>query len=424
MLLRTGGAVLGARLLQALANAAVGWLVARELGPTGQGRYALTLLLALVGASVANGGVGLAAVPRLKRAPGLARAVLSSQLRWVLAVVPALAAVTALAWRAGLADALRGAAGWTTPWAPVAALVAAASLLLFDVTVQDLTALGRVPTGPRINLLRAVLHLGLAAALAATGSLDLPRALAVWAGAQAVAALLVLRALGRAAPPATAAPPPPARRLVREGWVGQLSTLASLLHLRLDLALVAAWHGPAVVGVYSVAVLAGEVLWMLPGALQPVLVYTAGGSAAGGDRLTARALRLGTLVTAVAALALAWAAPRAFALLFQGEYDASVAALRALLPGIVAFAPGAVLAGDFIGRGRAVWNTQASVATVLVNVAAGVAWIPDHGAVGAAWASSVAYAAGSLVMLLRFRHASGLGWGRLLLPRPADFRGS
>ena len=46
MLLRTGGAVLAARLLQALANAAVGWLVARELGPAGQGRYALTLLLA------------------------------------------------------------------------------------------------------------------------------------------------------------------------------------------------------------------------------------------------------------------------------------------------------------------------------------------------------------------------------------------
>lgn len=423
MLLRTGGAVLAARLLQALANAAVGWLVARELGPAGQGRYALTLLLALVGAAVANGGVGLAAVPRLKRHPAQARALLSSQLRWILAVAPALAAVTAVAWSLGLADVLRATAGWTDAWAPAAALIGAAALLLFDVVVQDLTALGRVPTGPRINLLRAVLHLGLAALLAALGRLDLPRALAVWAGAQAVAAVLALRALGRAAPAADAAVDrPAARTLAREGWLGQLSSLASLLHLRLDLALVAAWHGPAVVGVYSVAVLAGEVLWMLPGALQPVLIATSGGD--GGDRLTARAVRLGLAVTAAAALVLAWAGPWLLHRLFAGEYDASAAALRALLPGIVAFAPGAVLAGDFIGRGRAVWNTQASLITVLVNVAAGVAWIPAHGAVGAAWASSAAYAAGSAVMLLRFRRASGLGWAALLAPCVADLHGA
>lgn len=421
MLLRAGSEVLAARLLQALTNAAAGWLVARELGAAGQGRYALTVMLVLLGAALANGGVGLAAVPRLKREPARARALLASQIRWLLAAVPAVIALGALAWSAGLDDALRRAAGWGEPGAVIAAVVAAAALVLFDVAVQDLTALGRIAAGPRINLMRALAHLLLVAALAASGALDLPRALAAWAAAQAAAAAASLAVLGRAAAPAPARGGS-AQRLLREGWVGQLSALISLLHLRLDLALVAAWHGPAVVGVYSVAVLAGEVLWMLPGALQPVLVYTSG-EGAGGDRLTARAVRLGAGLTAAAAAALAWLAPQLLDILFAGAYDATVPALRALLPGIAVFAPGAVLAGDFIGRGRAAWNTQAGLVTVAVNVACGLAWIPAHGAVGAAWASSAAYAAGSLIMLVRFRRTSGLGWAELLRPRLSDITG-
>lgn len=424
MLLRAGGEVLASRLAQAFCNAAAGWLVARELGAAGQGRYALTVMIVLVGSALANGGVGLSAVPRLKRDAGALRALLASQLRWFAVAVPALVAAAAAAWSLGLDGPLRAAAGWNGAMVPIAALTAAAALLAFDVVVNDLTALGRVVTGPRINLLRAAAHLVLIGALAAAGRLDLPRALAVWAGVQAAAAAVALGLLVRGAPPRSPSADAPFRRLLREGWVGQLSALVSLLHLRLDLALVALWHGPAVVGVYSVAVLAGEVLWMLPGALQPVLVYTAGRRAdAGGDLLTARAVRLGTAVTALAAIVLGLAAPWLLTRLFAGAYDASVPALRALLPGIAAFAPGAVLAGDFIGRGRAAWNTQASVVTVLVNVGAGLALIPAHGAVGAAWASSLAYAVGSLVMLTRFRHASGLCWGDLLAPRPADLLG-
>ena len=91
-----------------------------------------------------------------------------------------------------------------------------------------------------------------------------------------------------------------------------------------------------------------------------------------------------------------------------GAYAGSAPALLALLPGIVAFAPGAVLAGDFIGRGRPNWNTQASLLTVLVNLAVGWLLIPEHGAVGAAWSSTIAYTCGSSLMILRFRQTTGL----------------
>ena len=101
-----------------------------------------------------------------------------------------------------------------------------------------------------------------------------------------------------------------------------------------------------------------------------------------------------------------------FAVLLGGAYLAAVPALLALLPGTILLAPGAVLAGDFIGRGRPVWNTQASVVTVAVNVVLCLLWIPPAAAVGAAWASTVAYGVGSLVMLIRFRLATGIALAR------------
>ena len=65
---------------------------------------------------------------------------------------------------------------------------------------------------------------------------------------------------------------------------------------------------------------------------------------------------------------------------------------------------------------------EASLLTVLVNVACGLWWIPRLGAVGASLASTVAYTAGATAMVLRFRAVSGLAWPTLLLPSWRDFR--
>jgi O-antigen/teichoic acid export membrane protein len=128
-------------------------------------------------------------------------------------------------------------------------------------------------------------------------------------------------------------------------------------------------------------------------------------------------VRLGLLLTLAGALPLFFLAEPLLAWAAGGAYRDSGQALRALLPGIVAFAPGVVLAGDFIGRGKPHWNTQASALTVVVNVAAGVLLIPEHGPVGAAWASSIAYACGSAVMLIRFRQITRMSLRGLILGR-------
>jgi len=426
MLVRKGGAILASRLGQAGLSAMCGLLIARTLGPEGQGLYSLTITAVLFMAALANGGLGLAAVPDLRSGRVPLSRMLLAQMSWLGFAGLVLAVVGVIAWRSGLDVAAHAHLGWNARIA-VYALAGTLALLAFDVLFYDLLARGRLLTGPTVNLCRALLHLGLLMILLRGDRLDLGGAVSAYAAAQGAAALtalvLLARLAGRRGPTPVEPLPGLVVRTLRAGWLGQLSAVASLLHLRLDLALVAVWHGAEAVGIYAVAVLVGELLWLLPGALQPLLVYISSDEQASSprDETAARAVRLGLLTTAAAAVVLAAVAPLLLRMLFGEDYVTAAAPLRALLPGIVVFSAGAVLAGDFIGRGRPVWNAQASGVTVAVNILAGLALIPRWAETGAAWASTIAYTAGALVMILRFRRTTRLGWSALLRPKLADF---
>lgn len=269
-LLREGAAVLVLRLGQAAAGAGAGLVVARALGPEDQGRYALGITLLMFVAAAVNGGVGLAAVPAIRRRPDAARSLLRTQALWTVAAALAVAALGALAWRTGAGAALALRLGWS-PATAAAMAVALAALVLTDILAYDLLALGRLRAGTAVNLGRGLLQLALLAAALAAGAFGLAAALTVFAASQlagaAVFAVLAARAAGpgRARDTGRAADGLPF--LLKTGWQGQLSAVVSLLHMRLALALVAAWHGAQAAGVYSVAVMIGEVLWLLPSAL-------------------------------------------------------------------------------------------------------------------------------------------------------------
>lgn len=443
-----GSRILAGRVGQVAANAAVVVLVAQCLGPAGQGHYSLTAAATLLSASLLGGGMGLAAVPALRQGRIRPQRLMRAQFLWLGAMVLVLGAGAAYATAQPSAAAWLGAhLGWSRGIG-FAVAAAAVGILGFEIFTYNLLARGRLVVGSAINGWRAAGHLILVAMLLAAGRLTFNTAVGAFAVAQVAGLAAIVTVATRdlrrpfagsddRSPAAGVAPPPawrdsevpsdldtrPLWRLVafnlRHGALGQLSAVAYFLLLRLDQGFLEHFRGAAEVGIYSLAVYVGELLWLLPGALTPLLVHSSAADAADPrrDRTAARAVRMGVGLTLAAALPLYLAAAPLLALVGRGQYAASVPALRALLPGIVAFAPGVVLAGDFIGRGRPHWNTQASALTVVINVAAALALIPRHGAVGAAWASSLAYACGSAIMLWRFRRATGMSLRGLALGR-------
>ena len=80
-LVEAGSQILFSRLGQVLANAALIMVVAKTLGPTRQGHYSLTVAVAMLLASLLAGGMGLAAVPALRKAAVPARRMLKASSR-------------------------------------------------------------------------------------------------------------------------------------------------------------------------------------------------------------------------------------------------------------------------------------------------------------------------------------------------------
>jgi len=424
-----GSQVLLWRALQKGAGMLVALVVMQGLGPSGNGLYSLSVTTITVLAALAAGGVGLASVPRLATGEQSPRRVGRAQVLWVASMAGVLL-LLALAVRLGPAWAwLTSSLGWTEPLL-MAVTLAVLGMVTFETANYDLLAAGRVVMGTCAAALRTLslaLALGMVLVL---GRSSFPLAITAFACAQVLAALVLAgraRMALRSLPEPTSTPTSGLWRLtgglVRFGWLGQMSSIVYLLLLRLDQFLVEGYLDVAAVGIYAAAAWAAELLWLVPEALNPLVVHTAARAGDHGrDDTSARAVRLGLGVTALAALPLALVCEPLLGLLRDGAYLPAVTPLRVLLPGVVAFAPGVILAGDFIGRGRPHWNTQASVVTVVVNVGLCLVLIPRHGILGAAWASTVAYALGSAVMVIRFRRLTGLAWSTILLPRPSDLR--
>jgi len=445
-LIAAGSRILFSRVGQVLANAVVVMVVANALGPVGQGHYSLTAALALLLASLLGGGMGLAAVPPLRQGKVRPGRMLAAQMIWAAGMIGVLLVLSWVASCGQLRNVLANQLGWSSRLGYVTA-VAAVGILGFEIFSYDLLARGRLVIGAAVNGVRAAGHMVLVGALALAGLLTFDFAVGALAVAQLCGMLMLLvillreirRGTGTLPETVPTGPPLPVAdgadavpadlnerslgRLIaynlRHGWLGQISAVAYFLLLRLDQGLLVHFRGAAEVGIYSIAVYLGEMLWLLPGALTPLLVHSSAAHASDPerDRTAARAVRLGILVTVAVGVPLIFLVKPMLALFAGGEYLPAAKAFRALLPGIVVFAPGAVLAGDFIGRGKPHWNTQASVLTVVVNVIVGLYLIPRHGAVGAAWASTIAYACGSFAMLARFRRVTGMSLRGLILGR-------
>ncbi len=201
--------------------------------------------------------------------------------------------------------------------------------------------------------------------------------------------------------------------LLRFGAKGHLGNIVQFFNYRLDMFLVNFFLTPASVGVYSIAVMVGELAWYVPTAVASVLLpKTAAGSKLEADQFTPMVCRITVAATLAFSLVLALAAGPAIRLAFGRDFAPSMTPLL-LLPGIVVFSVSKVLASDLVGRGYPLYPTYIAAVSLGVTALLDVLLIPGWRLAGAAAASSISYAVSSLLFLRAARGVSG--------NRPADY---
>jgi O-antigen/teichoic acid export membrane protein len=205
------------------------------------------------------------------------------------------------------------------------------------------------------------------------------------------------------------------RALARLALVMGAVQIVNLIGYRIELFVLDRYDGLAAVGIYSIAMQAAEAMWLVPAAIATALTGpTVHESDERAAMLIRNAVGRALLYTAGIAVAVGALAPFLITLLFGEDFRGAWRPLALLLPGVVAYAPVAILVVYLsIRRERPNLSLLVSAVGLVVTAGASFLFIPRYGVSGAAVASAVGYAAGGLAAWLSFVRLAGLtGLGR------------
>ena len=190
-----------------------------------------------------------------------------------------------------------------------------------------------------------------------------------------------------------AAPAAIVRRLWKFGRSAQTGALLQMLTNRSNLSILAqSSAGLTASGVYSIAYYGLEAMWLVPRALAP-LVYTR--TAAEQNR----SVRLGATRKMLGQALLGTASLLAVAVVIPDSWFAWAFGFAGIQPVVHALAPAAlfgaaasIVAHHLSGIGKHHWNAATSGLGLIALLVLAREWVPESGAVGAAWAASAAAA--------------------------------
>ncbi|BCJ06951.1 oligosaccharide flippase family protein [Mitsuaria sp. RG] len=190
--------------------------------------------------------------------------------------------------------------------------------------------------------------------------------------------------------------------------------------LRSDYLFIGAMLGSTALGHYAMASAAAELLLIVPEAVTTPLMKRLLQQDAGMERLTPLALRLTATVMLGACLSMALIGQWLIVTLFGADYAPAYPALLALLPGLLGLCYASILRLDLLGKNRPGTVSLLMGAGAALNLVLNVLLIPTWGIVGAAAASSIAYLAVTVAMLVLYCRLSGVPLGQTLIILPAD----
>ena len=370
---------------------AVAAIIARWLGPEGKGMLALALLLPGMLGLFLSGGINVANVyfagsKRLDvavlSANSLGFTILMSILGCAIVLV-----MTSIGWLEALVPGV-------PTWIVLLAMLGFPANLLnvfFSAILQGLQLIGTVNL---INLIQRIITLSLTILLVIVWKLSvlgaLVAALASWTLSLIVSGIALRRHGGVLTPSWSYSV---LRTILSFGLRGHIGNVLQFFNYRLDIFIVNLFLGPAGVGIYTVTVRLAELLWYLPNAVGFVIFPKAAASKPEEMNVfTPRVFRLTLGLTALGALGLAMVGRPVINFVFSSAFIDAYMPLLVLLPGVVLLGGSKVLTNEIAGRGYPHYNSLNAALALVVTVVLDLVLIPRYGVLGAALASSTAYA--------------------------------
>jgi O-antigen/teichoic acid export membrane protein len=183
-------------------------------------------------------------------------------------------------------------------------------------------------------------------------------------------------------------------RVLGYGWKTYLGNLVAFINYRADIFIVNLFLGPVKTGIYVLAVQMAERLWMLSQAAGTVLYPRFSAMHGNPEERYRLAIKAGIVVGAVTLAGSIVLVAALFFLLepiFGAAYKATFVPFLWLLPGVVVWAIARMNSNCIAAAGKPEWNLYGVILSTFINILANVLLIPAYGVAGAAVASSLSY---------------------------------
>jgi len=184
------------------------------------------------------------------------------------------------------------------------------------------------------------------------------------------------------------------RMVLNYGWKAHLSNILAFINYRADIFLVNLFLNPSATGLYFIAVQIAERLWIVSQAVSTVLLPRL--SALHDDRnarllLTRSSALIVSTITLFGALFVAGLLKWMIESIFGSDYSGALPPFLWLLPGIIAGSGARVQSNCIAAAGHPEWNMYVAVFVLILNIGGNIVLIPIYGIIGAAIATSLAY---------------------------------
>ncbi|MEE4255715.1 MAG: oligosaccharide flippase family protein [Bacteroidales bacterium] len=213
------------------------------------------------------------------------------------------------------------------------------------------------------------------------------------------------------------------KSLLRLGLLFSVSFFILQLNYRIDILLLEKLKDATEVGIYSIGASVAEQLWQLPLAVGIVVFSRTANSKdkAAMAETTGILLRIAFLLSIVLAVAIYFLVPVLVPLIFGDAYMASIRIIQLILPGIIMVVIFRILSGHLAGLGRPEITLYVFLPALVINILLNLLWIPEYGGRGAAMATNVSYAAGSIGYMIFYSRIVKTPLLKILAFRKSDF---
>ncbi|MEK6647172.1 MAG: oligosaccharide flippase family protein [Candidatus Firestonebacteria bacterium] len=197
------------------------------------------------------------------------------------------------------------------------------------------------------------------------------------------------------------------KELLQFGVKSYIANLASFLSYRIDMLFVNLFLDVATVGYYSISVMLAEMIWYIPNSFALILYPVVSSSDSDtANKLTVQACKQVLLFVSLAAILLFLFGKQIILLLFGKNFTPSIQPLLFLLPGIIALSVDKVLSSFITGKGRPEISGYIAGTNLVVNIGLNIFLIPKFGIIGASISSSISYSIAGVMSLIAFLRIS------------------